>query len=222
MPEQKKFKIIIYFCIALCSGAGYYLCAKRLFAEPVEVAHVRGKLQTGAEPIRKAFFSPDNEIRDILIGLIAAEKERIMIAIFSFTDSAIAQALIKAHKRGVLIEIVADRTNAQSAWSKIRLLGKHEIPLYLYPADITYAIMHDKFILFSKTIDEKQLVWTGSYNFTRSASDINEENVMIIEDAGLYAAYHQQFKRLKERSTLTDPALIKINKKELLKQRGCT
>lgn len=216
MPQQNNIKFTIYFCIAACSMAGYYLCARKLLDEQPEIAQARAALApTNGQAFRKAFFSPDNGMRDILVGLIAAEKKQILVAIFSFTDPVIAKALIQAQKRGVAIEIVADRNNAQSSWSKIRLLGKHNIPLYLYPADITNAIMHDKFMVFSQTLDDKQLIWTGSFNFTRSACDMNEENVIVLEDAEVCESYSNQFQLLKQRSVRTEPSNIKIDKQEL-------
>ena len=60
--------------------------------------------------------------------------------------------------------------------------------------------MHNKFMLFSQTVDGKALVWTGSYNFTMSANEKNQENVVIIENEALSEAYTKSFERLKKRS----------------------
>jgi phosphatidylserine/phosphatidylglycerophosphate/cardiolipin synthase-like enzyme len=55
-------------------------------------------------------------------------------------------------------------------------------------------------MLFSQTVDDKALVWTGSYNFTQRASEKNEENVLIIENQALFEAYSKSFQRLKKKS----------------------
>jgi len=39
-------------------------------------------------------------------------------------------------------------------------------------------------------------VITGSYNFTGSAERTNDENMLVIEDAGLARAYREEFERL--------------------------
>ena len=56
------------------------------------------------------FFTPDEAytLKQILVGLIDAEKTMIQLALFRLTDHDIAQALIDAHKRGVAIELIID------------------------------------------------------------------------------------------------------------------
>lgn len=194
-------KIAIYLGIFIASSLGYISFARKLLlphADDIAYAHTIVMTKQGI--VKCALFSPDDDIERVLIGLIAAEQNHIQVAIFSMTNKAITQALIAAHKRGILVEMVADRSNAQNSWSKIKQLGRAGIELYTYPADLTEGIMHHKFIIFSNTIDNKQVLVTGSYNLTNSASSRNEENVIILDDKDLIAPFGRQFELLKRRS----------------------
>jgi len=55
--------------------------------------------------------------------------------------------------------------------------------------------MHHKVIV----IDER-IVITGSYNFTSRAERTNDENLLIIDDPSLTAAYLAEFERVFEQA----------------------
>lgn len=153
--------------------------------------------------VAQSFFSPDDDLRSMLISLIDAEKKRIVFAIYTLTDGAIAKALIRAAKRGVQVEGVVDRSYGQGGYSKVCMLANAQIPIWVFQTSSNErdaGLMHNKFMLFSQTVDMKALVWTGSYNFTNRASEKNEENVVILENKELFESYEKSFDRLKKRS----------------------
>ena len=51
--------------------------------------------------------------------------------------------------------------------------------------------MHHKFAIF-----DRQRLLTGSYNWTRSAADYNEENFIITEEPVLLEEFKKQFDQL--------------------------
>ena len=55
--------------------------------------------------VKSAYFSPDDDVRSVLLYLIAQETKSIRIAMFTFTEKKLAQALIDARARGVEVEI---------------------------------------------------------------------------------------------------------------------
>jgi phosphatidylserine/phosphatidylglycerophosphate/cardiolipin synthase-like enzyme len=61
------------------------------------------------------------------------------------------------------------------------------------------SLMHHKFALFAKN-ENGPCTWTGSYNFTKAANNINQENVVIFSDKDIFDTFLEQFKRLKGRS----------------------
>jgi phosphatidylserine/phosphatidylglycerophosphate/cardiolipin synthase-like enzyme len=149
----------------------------------------------------RAFFSPADNLQAILIDLINHEQQGIQIAIFMFTNGAIADALIAAKKRGVTVEIIIDGSTEHDKFSKIGCLKKAKIPIFVYKPQgkmqLINDIMHNKFVIFHKNKEDNALLWTGSFNFTRSANDRNQENVIVCDNPELIDAYKKQFEQLK-------------------------
>jgi phosphatidylserine/phosphatidylglycerophosphate/cardiolipin synthase-like enzyme len=157
--------------------------------------------------IKHVLFSPDDQIQKILLYLINSEKESIKLTAYSFTDGEVAQALIEAHERGVRVEIIADPGCMFDRFGKISLLKENAIMVFVYDPDhlkkdqksLAASIMHNKFIIFSKNIAGKSLVWTGSFNWTKAAHKRNQENVIILDDKQCVNKYINQFELLKLR-----------------------
>lgn len=153
--------------------------------------------------ICSALFAPDHSLRAALRHLIKHEQESISVAVFAFTDGPIARELIQAHKRGVKIELMTDPTCLRSQHQKIDSLREAGIPIYVYKSELSKgpsSIMHNKFAIFSKSIQDKTILWTGSFNFTKSGSDFNQENVLVLDDAKIIKQYADQFERLRGRT----------------------
>jgi phosphatidylserine/phosphatidylglycerophosphate/cardiolipin synthase-like enzyme len=167
--------------------------------------YLKNELLDAEGRIAKVFFSPDDTIKETLIDLIAAEKKQILVAIYTFTQKDIAQALVQAHERGVRVEVVADRGYGSDRYSKVPLLANHKIPIWIYQTDQDErksSLMHHKFCIFADNIQHKSLLWTGSYNFTQRATQRNQENVLIVDDQAIIKRFTEQFELLKTRSLL--------------------
>ena len=108
--------------------------------------------------------------------------------VFTITDDRISGALAAAHQRGVKVRIVTDDEKAQDLGSDIQTLHRAGIPVV---TDQGADHMHHKFAIF----DARQLL-TGSFNWTRSASERNLENFVVTNDAGLLRSFQKEFERL--------------------------
>lgn len=167
----------------------------------------KGGAATQATPLGApiaVLFSPDDDIRAFLIDLIEHEQEHIAVAVFVFTDTKIARALIDACKRGVVVELVTDSTGIRDRFTKIRTLANAQIPVFVY--DIQHgkpglgSVMHNKFVIFRKNKNNQPCVCTGSCNLTRSAFESNQENIIVFTDRAHVERFVHRFKILKERS----------------------
>lgn len=149
-------------------------------------------------------FAPDDNVQQELIKLIEHETRSIKMAIFMLTTKAITDALCAAHARGVKVAVITDNMCVRERWSKIHQLTKAGLAVYEYTPAATQSrandLMHHKFVIFSHNIDNKALVWTGSFNFTQSAQVRNQENAIVLNDAEVVEKFSTQFKRLKKRS----------------------
>ena len=97
---KKIFLILIFTTIVLSFGLFAYIINKIQDKE----FYLQSLLIDNDNKILKAFFSPDDNLKDILLTLIACEKKSIKITMYTITEKDIAQALIDAHKKGIKVE----------------------------------------------------------------------------------------------------------------------
>lgn len=108
-----------------------------------------------------------------LIELIDGARSTIRVAMFTWTHHALTQAVIRAHKRGVKVEIALDQVQAQGSGSKAyAALKRAKIPLFLSSGN---KFLHHKFAW----IDGEILV-NGSANWTHSAFTRNADCFLIL------------------------------------------
>jgi Phosphatidylserine/phosphatidylglycerophosphate/cardiolipin synthases and related enzymes len=215
----KKFIENLAYIFVFCVIAGIFASiAQGMRALHDPVAYAEHVLTRGSDGrVCAALFSPDNDVKQALIGLIRATRGHIYATAFTLTDMDIAQALIDQHNQGVPVEIITDKNCMNTEWSKIPILGNHDICIYAFPKvlkDKTQdkaqenqrfkrdPLMHNKFIVFVDTIAHKTLVWTGSFNLSRAANEVNQENVIIVENAHLADLYRKHFRVIALRSSL--------------------
>jgi len=136
----------------------------------------------------RAYFSPGHECRDALIDLCQRAKQSIDVCVFTITDNRLSAALLAAHKRDVAVRIISDDDKSGDLGSDVHELKAQGLAVKL---DTSPFHMHHKFALF----DQRVLV-NGSFNWTRSASDKNQENIMLLSDAGLIAQCAEKFEQL--------------------------
>jgi len=137
----------------------------------------------------EAFFaSPyvDQAIEPRIISAIASAQSRILVAMYSFTDDEIGQALMQAHQRGVKVYVLLD--DGQDSDSQGR-----EFPR-LQDAGIPIGVEHLNGLLHHKfAVVDGDLVITGSYNWTDSADTRNFENAVFITCKEIAASYADEF-----------------------------
>lgn len=138
-----------------------------------------------------AFFSPGNKCKSRIISTIANAKTTIDVCVFTISDNQISEALINAHKRSVKVRVVSDNDKSNDRGSDIDFLAEQGIPVV---KDISSHHMHHKFAI----IDQRTLI-NGSFNWTRSASEYNEENITILYDQSLIQEFNEEFEKLWQR-----------------------
>src|SRR5882672_10053022 len=74
-------------------------------------------------PARVAvYFSPGGGATDAVVREVNAAKQQILVQAYSFTSAPIAKALVDAHKRGVTILAVLDKSNETGKYSAAAFL----------------------------------------------------------------------------------------------------
>jgi phosphatidylserine/phosphatidylglycerophosphate/cardiolipin synthase-like enzyme len=135
------------------------------------------------------YFSPEDKIDTRLVSLVGSAKKSVHILAYSFTLDKLASALIKAEKNGVEVKGVFDQDSSEdNTGADFSSLKKAGLDVRL---DGEPGLMHMKVII----VDGKTVVF-GSYNYTSSAENKNDENVLIISAPAVAAGFEQAFDRI--------------------------
>lgn len=134
------------------------------------------------------YFSLYDDPEAVIIKNIDAAEEFISVAMYTFTDIEIAQAILEARDRGIDVKIYLDRSQVKAKYSRSRYFVKNGIKVRI--SSNSY-IMHNKF-----TVIDNEIVITGSYNWTASAGERNDENLLVIDDNYIVEKYQDQFNNL--------------------------
>jgi len=141
-----------------------------------------------ALPRAEAHFSPGDSCVDRIARLLRAAGRSVDICVFTITDDRITREILAAHARSVRVRLVTDDDKASDRGSDVVRLSEAGIATAV---DNSRDHMHHKFAIF----DASTLV-TGSYNWTRSASEGNCENIVVIGDRSLLGRFREEFDRL--------------------------
>ena len=140
---------------------------------------------TARSPRWNAYFSPHGGCTEAVVDTLVKARSTVLVQAYSFTSAPIAKALVEAHRRGVKIEAVLDRSQKTEKYSSATFLRNSGIPTFI---DARHAIAHNKVIVV-----DGQVVITGSFNFTKAAEENNAENLLVILDPELAAKYAQNW-----------------------------
>ncbi len=137
------------------------------------------------------YFSPDDGVAAQIEAELEAAQASIYFMAFSFTRTDFAQTLLDQAAAGLTVQGVFE-TRQISA-------GGDQAWLLLTQGGLQNQVRQDgnQYNLHSKVfIIDQAVVVTGSYNFSKNAEDSNDENVLIIHNADIAAAYFAEWQRV--------------------------
>ena len=138
----------------------------------------------------QVYFSPRGGATSAIVQAIDNAKSTVLVQAYSFTSQPIAEAIVRAHERGVKVQVLLDKSQRTQKYTAAHFLVQGGIPVLI---DASHAIAHNKVIIIDNTI-----VVTGSFNFTKAAENRNAENLLLLQSkelAGLYAENWQNHYR---------------------------
>jgi mitochondrial cardiolipin hydrolase len=136
-----------------------------------------------------AFFSPGKACIHEVLRQFDLARQSCDVCVFTITDDRITDAIIRANARGVAVRIITDDEKSHDLGSDIDKLQMCGIPCKMDVGNVAH--MHHKFALF----DGRRLM-TGSFNWTRSASEQNEESLLVTPDPVLVKLFTARFENL--------------------------
>ena len=142
--------------------------------------------------VTKVCFSPHGGCTEAIVDQIDNAKSEILIQAYSFTSTPIAKALVNAHKRGIHVEIILDKSNKSKKYNAGDFTAHMGVTTYI---DSRHAIAHNKIMII-----DKETIITGSFNFTKAAEEKNAENLLIIKNKKLAETYIDNWSKHKAHS----------------------
>ena len=140
------------------------------------------------QTMSEVHFSPGDTCRLRIQELLRESRDTIDICVFTITDDRITEAVMHAAARGVRTRIIGDNDKAFDPGSDMHRLAEARIPIRM---DTSPNHMHHKFAVF-----DSRIAVSGSYNWTRSASEHNQENIMVTNDPKFVQLFRKQFEHL--------------------------
>lgn len=137
----------------------------------------------------RAYFSGDDDLcYKTIVRHFENASRYVNVCVFTITDDRIADAMVCAAGRGVKVRVLTDDEKAFDVGSDIEWLQRRGVEVR---TDDSIHHMHHKFAVF-----DGEVLLNGSYNWTRGASDFNEENIVATNDRGLIEQFQKEFDRL--------------------------
>lgn len=133
-------------------------------------------------------FSPQGGAEEQMASAIRLCRDRIDIAMFSFTSQKIGDALLEAKKRGVSVRVVMDRSQSRGPSSLTRFFSDNNFDFKLLSGKDGQGVLHHKFGIF-----DGELLETGSFNYTLNGNLNNFENLVFSTSLQDLSGYQAEF-----------------------------
>ncbi len=137
----------------------------------------------------EVYFSPDDGTLERLVELVNGAQEEILFLAFSFTSDELSEAILEAEARGVEVRGVFEgsqvASNTGGEWGYLDSQGLD------LRQDGQRGQMHHKVLII-----DGQIVVSGSYNFSFSAEERNDENTLVIASRELAELFTEEFEEI--------------------------
>jgi phosphatidylserine/phosphatidylglycerophosphate/cardiolipin synthase-like enzyme len=137
-------------------------------------------------PLR-VLFAAEDEVISELTPLVASAEDSIRFMAFSFTHDDLGAAVLERAQAGVDVQGIFETRGSETEFSELGPLFCAGLPMR---QDGNPGTFHHKVFII-----DGQLVVTGSLNFSNNADDSNDENVVIVANEDIAAAYLEEFDR---------------------------
>lgn len=139
--------------------------------------------------ITSAFSNLVNDPKVLLLHAIKGANQTLDIAIYNLQDKEIAEAILKAKKRGVSVRLITDAKKAEKSERSaiLKIFTRNGIAVKTNPSQKMHLKM---------TIVDKTLVTTGSYNYTEASAYENQEQLLTIKNKELAKEWTNSFTAL--------------------------
>jgi phosphatidylserine/phosphatidylglycerophosphate/cardiolipin synthase-like enzyme len=143
------------------------------------------------------YFSPDDDVLNALVPLLESAQESIYFLAYSFTSNQLGDIVREKAAAGLKVAGVMDeeqiRSNEGTEFDPFR---QADLDVRI---DGIEGLLHHKVFI----IDQK-IVAFGSYNFSQSAEERNDENLIIVYSPVIAGQFVQEFQRVQDQAQRND------------------
>lgn len=136
----------------------------------------------------ESYFSSEEDPMPKLVEFVESAQQSVHFMAFSFTDDALAAAMVERHFANVEVAGIFESRGANTEHSSCPPLLESGAAVKL---DSNPRTFHHKIII----IDSKAVA-IGSFNYSNNAANNNDENLIIIHDPAVAAVYEEEFNKL--------------------------
>jgi len=154
---------------------------------PAKVENTPAFFRIGGKPVQLYFTPSDHIVRDLTALLGSAEAD-LEFGLFILTLDELSAALKDAWFEGLDVRGIIEDTDISG--SDYGFLLSQGVPVQEHEP---YGLFHHKYALVDAQSGDDPMVITGSYNWTSAATTSNDENVLVIHDAGIANQFLQEF-----------------------------
>ena len=134
------------------------------------------------------YFAPEKEVAPIIGDLVNTAQSEILFMAFSFTIDLVGEPMLDRAEAGVAVRGVFETTGSESDFSYYGDFLDSGMDNVQVRQDGNGRIMHHKVIII-----DRQTVIFGSFNFSNSANDSNDENIVVVHDPTFTSFFVEEF-----------------------------
>lgn len=140
----------------------------------------------------ESYFSPTDGTASKIVDAINTANYSLDVAMFTFTDNDLGDAVVAAKNRGVNVRCIIE--NVSYFGSEYNKLVNAGVPVISHE-NVTYDFHHKYCIIDAVNSSSDPIVVTGSHNWSNSAENEYDENTLIIHDAVVVNQYLEEFSK---------------------------
>lgn len=173
MKTKKDYFYLATLIILVALCAQFYYSYRYLPAHQIQV-----------------YYNQDHPLNLEVINAVKDADRFVYFAVYTFTRQDIASAILGAKYRGLKVVGITDKSQYQTASGQKELINQlRQAGIPVYEQDST-GIMHMKAL-----VTDKEYL-SGSYNWTTSATNINDEVLEVGQDPAIKSQYQHILEEL--------------------------
>ncbi|MFN8488334.1 MAG: phospholipase D-like domain-containing protein [Caldilineaceae bacterium] len=135
------------------------------------------------------YFAAEDHVANHIVDHLKQAQQSIHFLAFSFTSTVIGDVVRERAKAGVKVAGVFETTGSETKFSEYGRMKQAGLDVL---QDGNPYVMHHKVFI----VDGRKVIF-GSFNFSNNADKDNDENLLIVDDPQIAAAFEAEFQRVR-------------------------